>query len=491
MKNMLTDCLNQFEKQREECLSIRLIANSLWKDRKVLCLYHGHSLVDEKLNLLMHFQSPSIAYASVYKLHSIESIMKVLMCLPELPAVIDLGLLKDSFLLDQPITKESLISKLWLIHLQHNPNTKDVVLFGFGRIGRIIARELCTDAALKAQLVLRAVVVREPVNLVSLKRRASLLAKDSIHGAFNGRISIDESSNSLIINGVPVQFITAEQPDEVNYIEFNINNALLIDNTGVYRDRKALTNHLIGGITKVLVTAPVKDIPNVVFGVNHKTCIKPDQQLLSAASCTTNAIAPVLQVLENQYGIIKAHIETIHAYTNDQNLVDNMHEKDRRGRAAALNMVITETGAGEAVAKIIPKLKYNITANAIRVPIPNGSLAILVVELNKKTSIPNVHQLFMTFAFKPTKHKQIDLSFDEDLVSSDILGNPSTGIIDAHATSISADGHTLTLYVWYDNEFGYAMQVLGLANYLAKEHMEISHASQVEVEEVELVVLNG
>ena len=196
-------------------------------------------------------------------------------------------------------------------------------------------------------------------------------------------------------------------------------------------------------------------------------------------------------MLETRYGVVKAHIETIHAYTNDQNLVDNMHTKARRGRAAALNMVITETGAGGAVSKILPKLKNKITANAIRVPIPNGSLAILVVELNKKTSISDVNQEFMALSLKPSKHKQIEISFDEDFVSSDILSNPATGILDASATSLSADGYTLTLYVWYDNEYGYSMQVLGFASYLAKEHMGGTSANEYVNDSISLLGANN
>lgn len=485
---MLTEGLNQFERKQEECLHITLLANSLWKDRKVLCLYHGYSLIDEKVEYLLNFHSQIGAQPASSKLHSIVEILKDLICLPELPAVIDLGLLKDSFDDSKPITKQALIAKLWSINLQHRSVAKDVVLYGFGRIGRILARELCSDPALKVQLALRAVVTRDPVSLTALKKRASLLAKDSIHGSFKGIIDIDEQSNSLIINGIQVQFISAQNPADVNYLDYGINNALLIDNTGKFRDKKTLTHHLsTGSIAKVIVTAPAKDIPNVVFGVNHKDRLDLAEQLFSTASCTTNAIAPVLQILDNQYDVVKAHIESIHAYTNDQNLVDNIHPKARRGRAAALNMVITDTGAGSAVAKVIPKLKDKITANAIRVPIPNGSLAILVVELNKKTSIPHVHQLFLPFASKPAKHKQVDLCFDEDLVSSDILGNPAAGIIDACATSLSVDGRTLSLYIWYDNEYGYAMQVLGFAGFLACEHMQDNPTNELPSEVVGLM----
>ena len=488
MNNILIDCLTQFEKQREECLTINLLANSLWKDRRVLCLFHGYSLVDEKVDYLLHANPSSVDQLSPNKLHSILAIMKELICLPELPAVIDVGHLKDNFDEMHSLNRESLIAKLWSVHLQHDYTSKDVVLYGFGRIGRILARELCSDVAIKVQLTLRVVVTRDPINLSTLRKRASLLAKDSIHGPFNGRIDIDEQSNSLIINGIPVRFISAQHPEEVNYQEYGVNNAILIDNTGKYRDKKTLTNHLpSGSIAQVIVTAPAKDIPNIVFGVNHKEVIKPTEKLFSTASCTTNAITPVLKVLEDNYGIAKAHIETIHAYTNDQNLVDNMHAKARRGRAAALNMVITETGAASAIAKIIPELKGKITANAIRVPIPNGSLAILIVELKNKTSISDVNQLFMSIALKPAKHKQIDMCFDEDLVSSDILGNPAAGLIDGNATNLSADGTTLTLYVWYDNEYGYSKQVLGFATYLAKAHGVPKNTNQLDVKEIGVI----
>ena len=244
---MLTDCLNEFERQREECLTIALLANSLWKDRKVLCLYHGYSLVDEKVESLLNFHRQPITNVGVYELHSILAIIKELICLPELPAVIDVGLLKDSFDENQLINKEILIAKLWSIHLQHDTIVKDVVLYGFGRIGRVLARELCSDPALKMQLELRAVITRDPVNLNALKKRATLLAKDSIHGPFRGRIDIDEQSNSLIINGNQVRFISAQKPEEVNYKELGIYNALLIDNTGKLRDRKSLLNHLSSG----------------------------------------------------------------------------------------------------------------------------------------------------------------------------------------------------------------------------------------------------
>ena len=471
MSNKLTDYVIRYENQRYECLTITLYANILWKDRNVLCLYHGHSLIDEKIDYLINIQKAQLFSVKSYNLNFILGILKELIQLPELPGVIDIGQIQDSFDQEQAmISKETLIAKLWYIHLNSCNNPRDVVLYGFGRIGRLLARELCSDPAHKINLNLRAVVTRDPIGIEYLKKRASLLKKDSIHGSFRGSIDIDEQTNSLIINGSPIQFISAQHPAEINYEELGIHGAILIDNTGKFRDKKSLSKHLTcPGISKVILTAPAKDLPNIVYGINHDNINELDSNLYSTASCTTNAITPVLNLLDKKYGIIKGHIETIHAYTNDQNLVDNMHAKSRRGRSAALNMVITETGAGSAVSKILPKLKDKLTSNAIRVPIANGSLAILMLELKKRTSENEIHQLLMDEATTPGKHKQIDISFEQDLVSSDIIGDPAAAIVDGCATCVSSDGHTVNIYIWYDNEYGYCMQVLGFANYLSTQ----------------------
>lgn len=472
MTSNLSTSMIQYKNQQQECLTVNLLANMLWKDRNVLCLYHGYSLVNEKIDFLLNFHRDPIYPAKSYNLNAILDILKDLIQLPELPGVIDIGELKESFPKEQAITKESLIAKLWYLHLNNNKEAKDVILYGFGRIGRLLARELCTDPALKIKLNLRAVVTRDPIDIKYLKKRASLLQKDSIHGSFRGVIDIDEQSHSIIVNGKPIRFINASDPQVIDYSMLDIKDAILIDNTGQFRDLKSLSMHLRLGIESVILTAPGKDIPNIVFGINHNIATDTLFPIYSTASCTTNAISPVLNLIQQEFGIIKGHIETIHAYTNDQNLVDNMHAKNRRGRAAALNMVITETGAGAAVSKIIPVLKDKLTSNAIRVPVSNGSLAILILELNKKTTVSEVHSLIMRSAATPSKHKQIDLSFDEDLVSSDIVGLSPSGIVDGCATHISHDGHTLTLYVWYDNEYGYSMQVLGFACWLSTSSIQ-------------------
>jgi glyceraldehyde 3-phosphate dehydrogenase len=347
-----------------------------------------------------------------------------------------------------------------------NPQPRDVILYGFGRIGRLTARELITQEGRGNQLRLRAIVIRGELNSVNLEKRASNLRVDSIHGHFPGTVEVDHERSKLIINGRPIHVISTNSGELINYENFGINDALLIDNTGVLRDKKNLSKHLLSkGVQKVLLTAPGKDIPNIVYGVNQENILSGDK-IFSAASCTTNAIVPVLKILNDNYEIKKGHIETIHAYTNDQNLVDNMHSKYRRGRAAAMNMVITETGAGKAVDKAIPGLGKKITSNAIRVPVANGSLAILNLQFAEKTTIQEINGTLKKAAFAGSLVEQIKYSISQELVSSDIIGDSCCSIFDSQATLLHDDKKTAILYVWYDNEYGYAKQVMRLAKHI-------------------------
>lgn len=347
-----------------------------------------------------------------------------------------------------------------------NPQPRDVILYGFGRIGRLTARELITQEGRGNQLRLRAIVIRGELNSVNLEKRASNLRVDSIHGHFPGTVEVDHEKSKLIINGRPIHVISTNSGELINYENFGINDALLIDNTGVLRDKKNLSKHLLSkGIQKVLLTAPGKDIPNIVYGVNQENILSGDK-IFSAASCTTNAIVPVLKILNDNYEIKKGHIETIHAYTNDQNLVDNMHSKYRRGRAAAMNMVITETGAGKAVDKAIPGLGKKITSNAIRVPVANGSLAILNLQFAEKTTIQEINGTLKKAAFAGSLVEQIKYSISQELVSSDIIGDSCCSIFDSQATLLHDDKKTVILYVWYDNEYGYTKQVMRLAKHI-------------------------
>ncbi len=345
---------------------------------------------------------------------------------------------------------------------------KDVVLFGFGRIGRLACRELIKQAGKGQQLRLRAIVTRDNSDATIIKR-AALLKNDSVHGAFNGTVNVDLENKAIIINGQRVLMIQAKLPEDVDYTAHDIKDALLIDNTGVYTDKAGLARHLeSNGISKVLLTAPGKEIPNIVYGINHKDLDIESNDIFSAASCTTNAISPVLYTIENTYGVEKGHIETVHAYTNDQNLLDNMHKKPRRGRSAAINMVITSTGAGKAVTKVIPSLENKLTANAVRVPTPNGSLAILNLTLDKETSVEDLNNTIKKAALEGDLVNQIYYAVDPELVSNDIIGNTCPSVYDSNATIVSNDKKNVVIYSWYDNEYGYTKQVIRLAKHIAK-----------------------
>jgi len=350
---------------------------------------------------------------------------------------------------------------------------RDVVLYGFGRIGRLAARELIKQAGKGQQLRLRAIVTRGSSDADIIKR-ASLLRNDSVHGAFKGTVAEDLENKAIIINGQIVKMIDAKNPEDIDYTSYGINNALVIDNTGVFTNREALSRHLSAkGVSKVLLTAPGKEIPNVVYGINQGTLDIENETIYSAASCTTNAISPILKVVNDKFEVVKGHIETVHAYTNDQNLLDNMHKKPRRGRSAAINMVITSTGAGNAVTKVIPDLKDKLTANAVRVPTPNGSLAILSLELKDGTTVDEVNAVIREAALNGDLVNQIYYSYDPELVSSDIIGNTCCSVYDSHATIVSKDGKNVVLYAWYDNEFGYTKQVIRLAKHITKVQRRI------------------
>jgi glyceraldehyde 3-phosphate dehydrogenase len=342
---------------------------------------------------------------------------------------------------------------------------KDIVLYGFGRIGRLMARLLVQTTGPGNYFRLKAVVVRKGGEN-DLVKRASLLRRDSVHGRFIGTIRVDLDNDLLVVNGNPVKFIYASGPDDISYEKLGINKPIVIDNTGIWRDEAALSQHLNCGASKVILTAPAKgNIRNIVFGVNDNSLTDSDN-IISAASCTTNAIVPVLKVLSDQYGIENGHIETVHSYTNDQNLIDNFHTGDRRGRSAPLNMVITSTGAVKAVAKAIPELSGKLTGNAIRVPTPNVSLAVLVLNLKEEVTKVELNEFLKNSAFTSKYRQIIGYTNSPEAVSTDFYSSPFATIVDSQATI--AEGKQVTLYCWYDNEFGYSKQVLNLTKKVAK-----------------------
>ena len=345
---------------------------------------------------------------------------------------------------------------------RHTPpieKPQDVVLYGFGRIGRLLARLLVEKMGSGHQLRLRAIVVRKGKSKDDLGKRASLLRRDSVHGSFQGTLRVDHENQCIIANGVVIRVIYASSPAEVDYEAYDIHNAVIIDNTGVWRTEEELGQHLkCKGAARVLLTAPVKSgLPNIVSGVNSST-LSRDHKIIGAASCTTNAIVPVLKAMYDEFGIIHGHMETVHAFTNDQNLIDNYHSKARRGRSAALNLVITETGASSAVTELLPELEGKLTGNAIRVPTPNVSLAIMNLTLERDTTRAEVNEYLRHTALNSSMQRQIDFTESAEIVSSDHVGNRHACIVDGGATIVK--DNRAVLYVWYDNEFGYACQVV-------------------------------
>jgi glyceraldehyde 3-phosphate dehydrogenase len=434
-------------------------------------LFRNHltdTTISEILNLHEYARKVVNKPIDVFTTAALAEILSTL----DIPASkLDIGLLASEWLAGQ--TEQNgmarfLMEKLGGLQHPQAIEPRDVVLYGFGRIGRLAARELIKQAGKGQQLRLRAIVTRGASDADIIKR-ASLLRNDSVHGAFKGSVIEDLAGKNLNINGQIVHMIDAANPEDIDYTQYGIQNALIIDNTGVFTNREALARHLKAkGVEKVLLTAPGKEIPNVVYGINQHTLDVENENIFSAASCTTNAISPILKIINDEFGVVKGHIETVHAYTNDQNLLDNMHKKPRRGRSAAVNMVITSTGAGSAVTKVIPELKDKLTANAVRVPTPNGSLAILSLELEKKVSLEQVNAAVKNAALHGELVNQIYYSFDPELVSSDIIGNTCCSVFDSNASIVSIDGKNVVLYAWYDNEFGYTKQVIRLAKYITQ-----------------------
>jgi len=451
-------------KNREE-IAERMIAliGQLYREKNIVVSVYGRSLINRSvIQILKSHRRTRMLDVELSVVHTFP-ILEALMKVENIgSAEVDIGKLAVEYK-NQGGDVEAFVAKA-VESIQGKAKTeqpKDVVLYGFGRIGRILARLIISQSGLGRGLSLKAIVVRKSSD-GDLAKRASLLRRDSIHGTFDGTISVDEENEAIIANGQFINVIYASSPSEVDYTAYGIDNALLIDNTGKWRDAEGLSQHLkCAGVARVVLTAPSKgEMKNVVFGVNN-TDILDEDKIISAASCTTNAITPVLKVLDDKYKVLNGHVETVHSFTNDQNLIDNYHKADRRGRAATLNMVITETGAAKAVAKALPGLKGKLTGNSVRVPTPNVSLAILNLNLEKEVDREEVNEYIRQISINSSLQGQIGYTNSTEVVSSDFIGSRTAGVFDAQATITS--GTRLTAYVWYDNEVGYSCQVLRIA----------------------------
>ena len=472
MRNQKADSYLREWKRNEQCAEAMLpLVGKLYREHGVIITCFGNSLVNRSpMDIINFHQAASQIAMSDIKTADSLPLLQAIGSMDLSPARIDIGNLlthlrmKGSVQSMSDFVTESL-SEVDTGRRSVLDKPRDVVLYGFGRIGRLVARILVGKTGGGENLRLAAIVVRKGGE-DDLAKRASLLRRDSVHGLFKGSVLLDEEENALILNGNLVRVIYADSPDSVDYTSYGIDDALLVDNTGKWSDREGLGQHLKSpGISKVLLTAPGKDdIQNIVYGVNHKG-ICDMGNILSAASCTTNAIVPILDTIHQAFGINHGHVESCHSYTNDQNLIDNYHRKARRGRAAALNMVITSTGAAKAVSKAIPELEGKLTGNAVRVPTPNVSLAILNLELDKDASVDELNEHLLKRSLEGDLVNQIDYTNSDEVVSSDFVGNRYAAIVDSKST-ISL-GSSCVLYVWYDNEFGYSRQVVRILEELA------------------------
>lgn len=489
---------HEFESRREEWIAREELAErmipligGLYRRHGVVTSIHGRRLINASAIDLLKAHRFARQAGDVEL--ALEDTMRVLEALAEIepaPASIDVARLVARFHAAEPGTDlvDFLRGELAPVLVDADgaesaASGTDVVLYGFGRIGRLLARILIAHAGGGQGLRLRAIVVRKGSEN-DLAKRASLLRRDSVHGPFQGTITVDEEANTILANGTLIQVIYSDDPGTIDYTAYGISDAIVVDNTGRWRDEAGLSRHLESrGVARVLLTAPGKGaIKNIVHGINH-LAIEPADRILSAASCTTNAITPVLAAIQDAYGIVRGHVETVHSFTNDQNLIDNFHKGDRRGRSAVLNMVIAETGAAKAVSKALPALEGRLTGSAIRVPTPDVSLAILNLQLERPTDKATLNAYLRQVSLTSPLRQQVDYIESPEVVSTDFVGSNRAGIVDGLATI--ADGTDVVLYVWYDNEYGYSCQVVRVIEAMAGTHpLVLPERQPVRVEHV-------
>ncbi|MGP6176247.1 glyceraldehyde-3-phosphate dehydrogenase [Microbacterium sp. A196] len=469
------------EEQAERLLPL---IGRLYRDLGVITSVHGARLVNLSATgvLAVVDHAREIGHETI-ALDALETVLETLLAIAPAPASVDIARLAAELIGDGSCVDRLQQRCADLIAPGESATSTDVILYGFGRIGRLLARILIGQAGNGHGPRLRAIVVRRGSE-DDLIKRASLLARDSVHGPFSGSVTVDRDNDVLVANGTRIQVIYADDPATIDYTAYGIRDAIIVDNTGRWRDQTGLSRHLqSNGASRVLLTAPGKTpVKNIVHGINDST-ISGEDLTLSAASCTTNAITPVLKVIDDAFGVVHGHVETVHSFTNDQNLIDNFHKGDRRGRSAVMNMVITETGAATAVAKALPQLEGRLTGSSIRVPTPDVSLAILNLALDRPTTKDEVNDHLRQVSLHSELRQQIDYVESPEVVSTDFVGSHRAGIVDGLATI--ADGTRLVLYVWYDNEYGYSCQVVRII-----ERMTGTHPTVVPARE-RLLTMNG
>ncbi|PIN87376.1 type I glyceraldehyde-3-phosphate dehydrogenase [Candidatus Woesearchaeota archaeon CG10_big_fil_rev_8_21_14_0_10_32_24] len=331
----------------------------------------------------------------------------------------------------------------------------NVAINGFGRIGRMVFRAAMNDK------LLNIVAVND---LTDNKTLAHLLKHDSVHGKLD--VDVSASNNTLHVGKKKIKVFSEKDPANLPWHQLKID--VVVESTGFFRDPVKAAVHLKAGAKKVLISAPCKcesgqlcpaNTTTIVLGVNDKSYNKKKHQIISNASCTTNCVAPIMKVLEENIGVKRCFFSTIHAYTADQKIVDGPHKDLRRARAAAINMIPTSTGADVATVEAIPSLAGKIRGSAIRVPVVNGSITDFTIEMKKDVTVESINKLFQKQA--AGKMKGIIEYSEDELVSSDIIGNPHSSIFDSKLTKV-VDGKFLKIVSWYDNEWGYSKRMVDL-----------------------------
>ena len=330
----------------------------------------------------------------------------------------------------------------------------NIAINGFGRIGRSILRIIVENNS-----DINVVGINDLGNYENL---AYLLKHDSVMGILDANVRID--GDKLLVDERVIQLTSIKDPSELPWKDMNVD--VVVESTGIFRDNISLNKHLDAGAKKVLLTVPPKDEidSTIVLGVNDDD-LKPEDKIVSNASCTTNCLAPIAKVLDDNFGIISGLMTTVHAYTNDQALAETTHSDFRRGRSATQNIIPTSTGAAKAVGMVLPELNGKLDGMAMRVPVPDGSVVDLVVELEKKVSIDDINK-----AVKNAADNELNgiLEYsDVPLVSTDILNNPHSSIYDASSTQL-LEGNYVKVVCWYDNEWGYSNRVVDLIGNLLK-----------------------
>ncbi len=334
--------------------------------------------------------------------------------------------------------------------------TTRVGINGFGRIGRLTFRTINQYHRDNLSVAM----VNGPSDV---KTNAHLLKWDSAYGKYPG--IVEAGDDSIIVDGAPAKFYSERDPSKIPWGDYGVD--IVIDSTGTLRDADKLKAHIDNGAKKVILSAPANKIDaTIVIGINEEDYIPSKHSIISCASCTTNCIAPVVKVLHENFGVSRGLMTTIHAYTRDQNLLDRRHDDLRRARSAAVNIVPTTTGAAKLVGKLIPDMEGKITGISIRVPVPVVSLIDLVADLEKKVTVEDINKVFKQAA--DGKLKGILEYCEEELVSTDFIGNSASAIFDAPSTIVIKD-NMIKVLAWYDNEWGYSCRMTDLAAYVAEK----------------------